>query len=300
MQSPLRYPGSKFALVDYFDSIVKENLLAGCDLFELYAGGASISLGLLERETISRATLVERDPLLYAFWKVVATQPDDLCERIGRYRVNVQEWRKHRRYLRPDALKQFSLVELGAACLFLNRTSFSGVLGAGPIGGTSQLSEYSIDCRFNKERLIEQIQGAAKYRKRITVAFGDALSYLGKNQARFQRLHCLTYLDPPYFVQGHRLYRYWYERADHGRLAAAVCRSKVPWVVSYDDVPEIHHMFMGQKIVPILLNYAVKQSRRVRELLISNCPLPAPRYEAIPERRSNINTDPRKAARSGS
>ena len=300
MQSPLRYPGSKSALVDYFDTVIKENLLAGCDLFELYAGGASLSLGLLERETIARTTLVEKDPLLYALWKVIASQPDDLCERIERYRVDIKEWQKHRRYLQPDVLKKFSLLELGAACLFLNRTSFSGVLAAGPIGGRLQRSEYSIDCRFNKKRLVEQVSKIAKYRRRITVAYGDALTYLRKNRGRFERLHCLTYLDPPYFVQGERLYRYWYARSDHERLAAEVCRLNVPWIVSYDDVPEIHQMFAGQKIVPILLNYAVKQSRRVRELLISNCPLTAPRYEPTGLMRQDTSGDSRRAVLTGS
>jgi DNA adenine methylase len=281
MQSPLRYPGSKSSLVDYFDTVIKENLLAGCDLFELYAGGASLSLGLLERETISRTTLVEKDPLLYALWKVIATQPDALCERIERYRVDIKEWRKHRRYLQPDALKRFPLLELGAACLFLNRTSFSGVLGAGPIGGRSQRSEYSISCRLNKARLISQISAIAKFRRRITVAFGDALNYLSRNRSRFERAHCLVYFDPPYFIQGRKLYRYWYEPSDHEELATAVCGLNAPWIASSDDVPEIRRIFAGQKIVPIRLNYAVKQSRRARELLISNFPLTAPRYERM-------------------
>lgn len=300
MQSPLRYPGSKSVLVDYFDTVVKENLLTGCDLFELYAGGGSLSLGLLERGTIARTTLVEKDPLLYAFWKVIVTQPDALCERIEHYRVDIKEWQRHRRYLQPGVLKKFSLLELGAACLFLNRTSFSGVLGAGPIGGRLQRSEYSIDCRFNKKRLVEQVRKIARYRSRITVAYGDALTYLRKSRERFERLHCLSYLDPPYFVQGERLYRYWYARSDHERLAAEVCRLNVPWIVSYDDVPEVRQMFAGQKIVPILLNYAVKQSRRVRELLISNCLLTAPFYEPSGRRRQDTSGDSRRAVLTGS
>ena len=44
-------------------------------------------------------------------------------------------------------------------CLFLNRTTFSGILGghAGPIGGRSQSSDHTIDCRFNKDALAERI-----------------------------------------------------------------------------------------------------------------------------------------------
>jgi DNA adenine methylase len=40
-------------------------------------------------------------------------------------------------------------------CLFLNRTTFSGILHgrAGPIGGRRQTGPYKIDCRFNKVTL---------------------------------------------------------------------------------------------------------------------------------------------------
>ena len=58
--SPLRYPGSKYILADYFERTIHENLFTGCYFYEPYAGGASMSLCLLGREAISRATLVER------------------------------------------------------------------------------------------------------------------------------------------------------------------------------------------------------------------------------------------------
>ena len=49
--------------------------------------------------------------------------------------------------------------QLAVKCLFLNRTTFSGILGghAGPIGGRSQSSDHTIDCRFNKNALAERI-----------------------------------------------------------------------------------------------------------------------------------------------
>jgi hypothetical protein len=67
--------------------------------------------------------------------------------------LSVAEWRRIRHY-RPRS-------QLGLAwkCLYLNRTSFSGILNdtAGPIGGPKQAGKYRIDARFPRERLAARI-----------------------------------------------------------------------------------------------------------------------------------------------
>lgn len=280
MQSPFRFPGSKQNLIDYIAGIVKQNLLFRCDFYETHSGGASLSLGLLERGVIARTTLIERDPLIYAFWKSVTHKSEDLCARIGRLVPSLKTWQEQQKYLQRGAERTYSMVEMGAACLFLNRTSFSGILGAGPIGGKKQSSDYPIGCRFNKDRLVSQIRQIAKYRNLITAVFSDAVSYLVSRRGRLEKGSCLVYLDPPYFLQGRRLYRYHYELADHQRLSATACDLPCPWIVSYDDHATIRQLFAKQKIVPIFLNYAVKQSRKVQELLISNIHLSQPHYDS--------------------
>lgn len=286
MQSPLRYPGSKQLLVDYLDSTLKENLLVGLPFLEAYAGGASLSLGLLTRGTITRATLVEKDPLLYAFWKVVTSRPCDLARRIRRIEISIEEWLRQRRYLVPDALRKYDLLDLATACLFLNRTSFSGILGAGPIGGLKQTSQYGVGCRFNRERLASAVEAIEPLGSRISVVHSDAIRYLKARSSYLQRNEAVVYLDPPYFQQGRRLYRYHYDLRDHRELASFICNQSYPWIVSYDDHPTIHKMFAGQKIVPITLNYVVKQSRKVNELMIANVRLAQPCYNnPIPPKR---------------
>jgi len=295
VQSPFRFPGSKQNLIDYFTGIIKQNLLFRCDFYETHAGGASLSLGLLERGVIARTTLVERDPLIYAFWKSLTDKPDELCRRVERLVPNLETWKYQQKYLQPGAERRYSVLEMGAACLFLNRTSFSGILGAGPIGGKTQSSEYAVGCRFNKDRLAAQIKEIAKYRKLITAVSSDAVSYIRARRARLERETSLVYLDPPYFLQGRRLYRYHYELTDHQRLAAAACDLRCPWIVSYDDHETIHQLFAKQKIVPIFLNYAVKQSRKVQELLISNIDLREPEYTESRTRRET-RIDAQRAA----
>jgi len=276
---PLRYPGSKSNLADYFETFIKENLLLGAHLFEPYAGGASISLSMLARGLVSKATLVEKDPLIFAFWRSIKENPEGLCERVQKAKVTLDAWKSYRKYLTPNALDRFPLLDLGFAGLFFNRTSFSGIIGAGPIGGMSQTSNYKINCRFNKERIILQILEVAKFRKQLTVIHGDALSYLNKNRSRISKGHSLVYIDPPYFQQGRRLYRYHYVLEQHKNLADFINRETYPWIVSYDNHPTIVDFFSHQKIIPIFLNYAVKQSRKAEELLISNFKLNQPIYE---------------------
>ncbi len=278
MQSPYRFPGSKQNLIDYFTGIIRQNLLFRCDFIETHAGGASLSLGLLARGIIARAILVEKDPLIYAFWRALSANPDELCQRIESLTADLDTWKEQQKYLRHDAKRTYSVVDMGAACIFLNRTSFSGILGAGPIGGMTQSSGYGVGCRFNKERLVALIREIAKYRKSITAVHSDAVSYLRTRHRRLGDGSSLVYLDPPYFLQGPRLYRYHYEMSDHQRLAAAACDLPCSWVVSYDDHAIIRGLFAKQKIVPIFLNYAIKESRKVQELLISNIDLTEPHY----------------------
>jgi DNA adenine methylase len=61
---------------------------------------------------------------------------------------------------------EFSLLQLGIAGLFFNRTNFSGIIGAGPIGGQKQASAYKIDCHFNRAPLARQVARSPRVRDR--------------------------------------------------------------------------------------------------------------------------------------
>ena len=275
--SPFRYPGSKHMLVDYIVGVLRANLLVGVEFFEPYAGGASVSMNLLAGGHVRRAHLVERDPLLYAFWKCVKIDCEALLDRIASAKVTVDTWRRLQSRLAPDALERYSLADLAFAGLFFNRTNFSGILGAKPIGGLSQSSEYAIDCRFNHKRLQDQVSAVAKLSDRFTVSYGDALGYMKRNAERIARTG-VAYIDPPYYQQGRKLYRFHYKERNHRRLAEFLDRQQFPWIVSYDDHPTIRAVFAQQQVVPITLNYAVRESRRVTELMISNRRLLEPEY----------------------
>lgn len=290
--NPLRYPGSKAVMVDYLASAVVSNDLVGCHFYELFAGSASASLSLLSSGTVGKATLVERDPLLYSFWHCVFKRTRELVARVDRLEVTLANWKKMQRFLKVDHPSQANILDLAVAGLFLNRANYSGILHAKPIGGINQNSEYDISCRFNRDRIVDSILELSKTRARIRVLFGDAVSYLARVGRALERQQSLVYIDPPYVGQGRKLYRYHFDEVGHRRLADRVNQVRSPWIVSYDNHPLVTQSFIGRQVVPISLNYTVRKSRRADELMISNILLPQPHY--VDSKGCSVDVDPRE------
>ena len=281
--SPLRYPGGKALLSSYISCVIEENFLTGCTFYEPYAGGASVSLDLLRLGFISKAVLVERDPLVYAFWRCVFEQTDKLCAAIEAAPVTIETWRELQptRAVKSPYTRPYPLFQLGVAGLFFNRTNFSGILDAGPIGGDAQASAYAIDCRFNKEKLVKQIRAASKYRERVEVVYDDALHFMATRAEELATGFGFVYIDPPYYAQGKKLYRYFYEDSDHETLAAHMTVQGYPWLASYDDHPRIRQLYSNNSMQPIYLDYKARSTRTAQELVISNLVIPPPIYDAF-------------------
>lgn len=277
--NPLRYPGAKRTLVNYVDNLLHANNLNGCCFFEPYAGSAAVGLELLQRESIDTLVLCEKDILIYAFWESVFTQTEALCEKIVETPITLETWYQFNHYRRTTNLNQEPLLDLGFAGLFFNRTNFSGILKANPIGGINQTSEYSIDCRFNKARIIELIQYIAAYRNRVEIYYDDAIEFMRTQHRRFLQTNCFAYFDPPYYEKGSKIYRHYYTKKDHIALSIYVREVRyLDWIISYDDAPFICGLYSdtGAQYRPFFLDYscASKVRTRGKELLISNLPLP--------------------------
>ncbi|AXF21379.1 DNA methyltransferase [Burkholderia pyrrocinia] len=283
--SPLRYPGGKARLAAYISGVIEENYLNGCTFYEPFAGGASVSLELLRLGFISSAVLIERDPLVYAFWWCVFNITDDLCAAVEACPVTMETWTQLQptREVAYPADGRFTILQLGVAGLFYNRTNFSGILGAGPIGGEAQTSRYKIDCRFNKEKIVRQIRSVARFADRVRIYCDDAISFMRTNAEEIATGFAFVYVDPPYYQQGPKLYRHHYTDADHVALAQFLQTQGYPWLLSYDDHPRIRELYDGNTVQPIYLDYNVKSSRTARELAISNLMIPVPVYEGMPE-----------------
>jgi DNA adenine methylase len=77
-----------------------------------------------------------------------------------------------------------------------------------------------------------------------------------------------AYLDPPYFAKAEDLYMNHCAAGDHSTVAAFVQDAfDVPWVMTYDDVPEIRRLYRRLRTVPLVLDYSARDRRRGREML---------------------------------
>jgi DNA adenine methylase len=237
--------------------------------FEFYAGGAAVGLHLLIRGIVDRIVLNDLDKGVYAFWRSVVDAPGQLCRKIQRTEISVDEWKKQKEiYRNKDKNDDIDLLDLGFATLFLNRTNYSGILTGGMIGGINQAGKYKINCRFNKQSIIEKIKTIADYDFRIKVMRQDALELVKSigplEPSTYKGM--LYYFDPPYFNKGQSLYMNYYKPNDHLILSEAIKSIKsAPWVVSYDDVPDINELYDDCNSLNYQLPYCPRSSRVGKE-----------------------------------
>lgn len=262
--SPLRYPGGKSQLAPFVTALARTNGLDRGVYAEPFAGGAGIAWRLLMNGDMAEAWINDIDARIFAFWNVAVFRPDPLCERILKTPITMTEWHRQRAVLADAAAPE---LDLAFATLFLNRTNRSGILKGGVIGGKQQSGAYKMDCRFNRDELVRKIQRIHIYREVIRVTRMDALDCLRQWSRELPR-RSLVNIDPPYFHQGSDLYLSFYNAEDHAKLSNAIRQLEVPWMLTYDDVPQIEQIYDGLPVFRSDLIYYAQVKRRAKELMV--------------------------------
>lgn len=239
--SPLRYPGSKIKLVKYIKKVLDFNEFKPKILVEPFVGGGSVSLNFLLNGWVDKVVIADKDRLIFNFWKVVFNNPGHLIRFIKDVDVNINNFYK---YKKIAVRKNASDKKLAEACIFLNRTSFSGILrdNIGPLGGKTQESEYKVNCRFNKKVLIEKIRYISQFKDKVTVLPSDwkmTIEYAEKKK----QSNILFYFDPPFYKKADQLYRHYFNEEEHLELSETIKRLKNKWILSYDKVQEIRKLY---------------------------------------------------------
>lgn len=264
LYSPLRYPGGKAKLVAFFKKLIEENNLKGDTYIEPFAGGANVALSLLIEGYVSKVVINDIDRSIYSFWNSILHNTTRFIDKIEKCELTVEEWQKQKNILKNPRASELAL---GFAVFFLNRTNFSGVITAGPLGGLEQTGKYKINARFNKPTLIKRIQAIASHKANIEVKCKDALALIEdiKNEK-----NCLVYFDPPYYVQGKRLYTNFYQHQDHATLAQSISTLKMPLVITYDNVDEIKDLYKSLDSREFVINYSAKTHIQANEVMFTN------------------------------
>lgn len=281
--SPLRYPGSKRKMLPAIRQLIVDNVPRPELLVEPFCGGASVSLGLLEADAVERVFLADFDPLVAAFWQVATEDTDALVRAMRKESITIENWDRWRKYRPRTPLNR------AMKCLFLNRTTFSGIIGghAGPIGGRTQ-AHYRIDCRFDKDAIEARLRNIQSLRKEGRIVGATE----GRWQGTFRRAHDIAaslglkadsvvfYLDPPYIEKANDLYELPFTDQDHRTLAQYLDNTE-RWVLSYDKEPLVLDLYRGMEGVReyrVTHHYTITGSRKCpvpgREVLFTNLPHP--------------------------
>ncbi len=274
--TPLRYPGGKSLMTSFIKDVLVLNGMKKSLYAEPYAGGAGAAINLLLDNAVDRIAINDASIGIYSFWFYLLNENDKFISKIKETVVNLREWQIQRRIFKGAIEPSF---DLAFATFFLSRTNRSGILAAGPIGGQTEEGQasanYKIDCRFNKEFLLDKVRKIYKLKDRIAVSNLDALEFLKNIRTK----NALIYLDPPYYKQGKALYLDYYKHESHVELANFLMKKHpYKWLLSYDNVLEIKKLYSEYELYSFDLCYTAHEVKNGSELLThsKNLSLPEP------------------------
>lgn len=266
--SPLRYPGGKQLLTHVLSHLIRVNGVEGGTYVEPYAGGAGAALSLLFGEHVHKIVINDADRRIFSMWWALLNKTDEFLQLLQDTRISMRQWDVQKEIYRTPGRR--SRLELGFATFYLNRSNRSGILvNGGPVGGRKQTGKWGIDARFNKRELAKKIDRIALYKDRIEVHNLDGVELLKSVVApRMKTESVFVYLDPPYYVHGNRLYMSLAEHKDHEALRDCLTKAPFPWVLTYDNVPQIRKLYRDFRQVNFNIDYRAAERREGKEVMI--------------------------------
>jgi DNA adenine methylase len=264
VHTPLRYPGGKTRLAGFLRRVIESGNWGNRDFVEPYAGGAGVALALLHANVVPRIIINDLDPRIHAFWTSVTQHGAEFLARFDATHVGLDEWQRQRDlYRHADPL---DTVTLGFATFFLNRTNRSGIMNAGVIGGQGQAGRYKLDARYNRTELRAKLEWIVLNAGRIVVSNRDGAELLDEclsSQGVF------AYIDPPYFDKGSFLYMNGFVAQSHAALAQILWKNRRgPWVLTYDNAPDIRKLYMGLYQGTFSLPYSAHKASLAKERMV--------------------------------
>lgn len=238
--SPLRYPGGKSKLIDYlYTKLSAENLET---FVEVFAGGASLGLSLLDAGIIQCLVLNDKDPGVYALWKTILESPQELLTRLHGAAPTHQDLAEAKAVLSSGSA---SMSDLAWSFLLANRLSYSGIVKANPLGGKNG-SEEALLSRWNPKRLETNILHIHSMKNKIALYNMDACDFL--TEFGYWHRNSTCFIDPPYYLQGPKLYNCFFTEADHRELAECIQSlyrefPEADMILTYDDHPCIRELY---------------------------------------------------------
>jgi len=306
-----RYPGGKTKIQKDIIGRIRRyyednDCFDVCQYVEPFFGAGSIGMQFMSSSPLKNVLISDFDPAISAFWSAVIMAPDHLCQMVEEFKPSVEAFFKFKELVTSDSMRfltydsSWRFVEVGFAKLALHQISYSGLgpMSGGPLGGIKQESKYKVDCRWNPDSIKKKIREAHQILSSVNLYQGGCrdmdFSYaidLQKEKREWEesgvKVTCeveepifrFFYLDPPYYDKGGELYQHSFNDKHHEDLMRMLKKTKHPWLLSYDNCPEIKELYSWAPKIEIDLTYTInaKKAGRVKtELLIA-----APEYSHL-------------------
>lgn len=254
-----RYPGGKAKFCHKIIDSIPVGLGGDIQYREPFFGGGGIGLKLFTANPlVSDMWINDKDVGIVCLWTSVAKHQNALRERILAFKPEVDDFYRIKTELlaintMPD--NDADVIDVGFKKLVIHQISYSGLgtKSGGPLGGLDQKSQYKIDCRWSPNYICKKLAKVNEQLNSIkftctNLDFVDLIDAPGK---------CMLYLDPPYYIKGSELYQHSFTHCDHQRLAHALSKTKHPWVLSYDDCPEIRSLYAWADVKTFDAKYTI-------------------------------------------
>ncbi|MBF2307547.1 DNA adenine methylase [Staphylococcus hominis] len=270
-KSPLRYPGGKTQLNEFVANVLNINGLENVTYCEPFSGGFGLGLELLLSGKVDKAIINDYDIAIFSLWYSILNDTYSLISLIKETPINIDSWIKQKKIYEEKKNDNKYSIELAFSTLFLNRTNHSGIISGGPIGGYNQISKYKLNCRFNKEKIIEKIYNIYNMRNKIELYNYEANELIEKVLLKRNKENIFIYLDPPYYKQGKNLYKNFFTHDDHIKLEKSINElHNFHWMITYDFEENIKYIYSKYPFKVYKIRYSAKRFRKEKEYIFTN------------------------------
>ena len=239
---------------------------------EPFAGGAGAGLHLLDQGAVSEVWLTEKNRALAAFWRTVVTRGDELSAWVRAHEPTMTAWHAARETVAAaDNGVGADDLELALAALVLNRCSRSGMVNprVGPIGGNNQTGRWHLRSRWNADGIADRVDRIHQLGNRIRVDEGDAIDRIMElDGSTGIEDELMLFVDPPYLVQGNKLYAEGMTFEDHKALASALATCTARWLLTYDNDDRIVGLYPDQRILAYQIAHTANRQRIDEEFAV--------------------------------
>ncbi|MBD2453742.1 DNA adenine methylase [Nostoc sp. FACHB-87] len=267
LKSPLRYPGGKSKAIKQIIEYLPDNF---SEFREPFVGGGSVFIYLKQIYPNLKIWINDLNPELFLFWKIAQSDIFLLVQEIRRIKNQYTDGKLLFTELTTVDVKSLSDLERAVRFFILNRITFSGTIES---GGFSQESFHKRFTHSSIDRL-EKLESILTADIKITnLDYSCLLNEKGEN--------VFLFLDPPYFsATKSRLYGKdgdLHTSFEHQRFAESLKQCHHPWLITYDNSPQIRDNFKCDNIYIFewelqygMNNYKQNSAAKGNELFITN------------------------------